>query len=426
MQKTPNAPNAWIVEMEDAADVRIWGLTPPQRQRRLLERAGCVSIRSVSPDESVPDPLECETVMIARADAICDERLIEGVLAATNAVLVAPRRQGWGGPVAAHVSAEHAADVLEMMRRAASGQTDAADRVLADGLSDSCMDRSSRLRLVGPADVASSYTVKLRKFDPPFIYPARAEAARAVEDRLFESSYKGVTDLITKWLWPKPAAAVVRVLANTGVKPNTVTVLSWLLTIAAGVLFWKGWFGVGLLCGWAMTFLDTVDGKLARVTMTSSRIGHVLDHGLDIVHPPIWYLLWGMGLHSGDYATSQSLYAATLIVVVGYLVGRALEGAFILRFKFEMHCWRPIDSLFRTISARRNPNLILLSVGTLGGRPDLGLVMVAIWTVVSIGFHLERLVQALVERSKGAEIVCWHEAQIATAEGPEAHVGAVR
>ena len=222
--------------------------------------------------------------------------------------------------------------------------------------------------------------------------------------------------------WASPPGAGLYV--STVLRPAEHTLR--LLTIAAGVLFWTGWFGAGLLCGWAMTFLDTVDGKLARVTMTSSRIGHVLDHGLDIVHPPIWYLLWGMGLHSGDYATSQSLYAATLIVVVGYLVGRALEGAFILRFKFEMHCWRPIDSLFRTISARRNPNLILLSVATLGGRPDLGLVMVAIWTVVSIGFHLERLVQALVERSKGAEIVCWHEAQIATAEGPEAHVGAVR
>ena len=51
--------------------------------------------------------------------------------------------------------------------------------------------------------------------------------------------------------------------------------------------------------GWLMTFLDTVDGKLARVTVTSSRIGDVLDHGLDIIHPPLWYIAWGVGLPAG-------------------------------------------------------------------------------------------------------------------------------
>jgi phosphatidylglycerophosphate synthase len=45
-----------------------------------------------------------------------------------------------------------------------------------------------------------------------------------------------------------------------------------------------------------MTLLDTVDGKLARVTVASSKFGHVLDHGVDIVHPPFWYLAWGLGL----------------------------------------------------------------------------------------------------------------------------------
>ena len=45
-----------------------------------------------------------------------------------------------------------------------------------------------------------------------------------------------------------------------------------------------------------MTFLDTVDGKLARVTVTSTKLGNVFDHGIDLVHPPLWYLAWGIGL----------------------------------------------------------------------------------------------------------------------------------
>jgi phosphatidylglycerophosphate synthase len=38
-----------------------------------------------------------------------------------------------------------------------------------------------------------------------------------------------------------------------------------------------------------MSVLDSVDGKLARLTFESTPQGDVLDHGMDIVHPPFWY-----------------------------------------------------------------------------------------------------------------------------------------
>jgi hypothetical protein len=96
---------------------------------------------------------------------------------------------------------------------------------------------------------------------------------------------------------------------------------------------------------------------------------------------------------------------------MGYLVGRALEGWFLASFRIEAHSWRPVDALFRTITARRNPNLILLSVGAAGGRPDLGLVMVALWTLVSLGFHAVRLAQAFAARRRGEAVIAWDEAR---------------
>jgi phosphatidylglycerophosphate synthase len=232
---------------------------------------------------------------------------------------------------------------------------------------------------------------------------ARPEEIPAIEKRLFGAAYKNITDLVTKWAWPVPAAAATRVLAQRRVHPNTITIASWILAIAAALLFAGGRFGLGLVAAWVMTFLDTVDGKLARVTLTSSRFGHVLDHGLDLIHPPFWYLAWGFGASGG-------LDAATTVVVIGYFVGRLLEGLFLLSFEMETHCWKPIDSLFRTITARRNPNMILLTVGALAGAPDLGMVMVAIWTAVSIGFHVVRLLQAFVARARGEVIAPWDEA----------------
>ena len=402
---TGSALLAWIIENERASEVRVWALSTSERHRRLLARAGCETIRALDANEDPGDP-QAPSVMIVRSDAIIDERLIEGLFAAQNTILVADRAQnaGWGGAVAAHVDSAHAAEALRVLRRAAEDEPPPTPE--ANGSTP-----AAGIRFAAPGDLAPAYSARLRKLDPPYIHPARAESIREIEDRIFQSSYKGVTDLITKWLWPRPAAAVVRVLARAEIQPNTVTAVSWLLAVVAGVLFWKGWFALGLACGWLMTFLDTVDGKLARVTLTSSRFGNVFDHALDLIHPPLWYLAWGLGV-------SGTIDAATIVIIAGYLLGRGLEGSFILAFKIETHCWRPIDSLFRTITARRNPNLLLLSVGTLGGRPDLGLVMVAIWTVVCMGFHIERILQALFERSRGIRIECWDETSHSEPEPP--------
>ena len=389
------APTAWILAQPEAAGVRIFGLSPEERLRRSLLRAGCTRVETLT--EGAPAP---GGGVFVRGDVLVDERVLAGLVAARNAVLEAPRVEatGWGGPVAAHVDAAHAAAAVDLLR-APDGAVPPED-----------------LTRVSPAEIAPAYVAALRKFEPPWVVPARRGDARAIEDRLFAASYKSITDLVTKWLWPVPAAAVTRVLARFRVHPNTITLLGWLLTIAATWLFFEGRFGLGLVAAWLMTFLDTVDGKLARVTLTSSRIGHVLDHGLDIVHPPFWYLAWGLALGPADAA-------ATAIVVVGYVVGRLVEGAFMLAFDIETHSWRPIDSLFRTITARRNPNLILLSVGALGGRPDLGMWMVALWTLVSLAFHGARLVQAFAARRGGATIAAWHAPPAPREAGPAAGAG---
>ena len=147
--------------------------------------------------------------------------------------------------------------------------------------------------------------------------------------RLFSWSYKGVTDLVTKWVWPIPAQWMVGKCIRYEIRPNHVTLTGLLLVILAGICFTRGHYGWGLLAGWLMTFLDTVDGKLARVTVTSSRFGHYFDHGIDLIHPPIWYVLWGFGLetsHLNGFGFSVS--TALWLIVIGYIAGRLAEGIF--------------------------------------------------------------------------------------------------
>ena len=383
MPTEARAPRAWIVASASPVPVEIWGLSPAERLRRCLDRAGCRPIRSLAAEDSAEAPHE-GLCLVARADRIYDERLIEALAKAPGTMLVDPGNgAAQAVPVAACVEAARFSEALEWIRQRRSG--------VPPGL-----------RGIGPRELASGYIAALRKFEPAYLYPAAPENAREVERRTFAAAYKGATDLVTKWLWPRPARAATRWLASRAVHPNTVTLASWVLAIAAGWLFAVGSFGIGLVLAWLMTFLDTVDGKLARVTLRSSQFGHVLDHSLDLLHPPFWWFAWGYGI-GAPFAPE------TWIVVAGYLVGRLEEGLFLLAFGIEMHCWRPIDGLFRTITARRNPNLLLLSVGTLGGRPDLGLAMVALWTVASLGFHAVRIAQAFAMRARGRAVRPWDE-----------------
>jgi phosphatidylglycerophosphate synthase len=237
---------------------------------------------------------------------------------------------------------------------------------------------------------------------------ARPERQRELEDRLFTGAYKGVTDLVTKWLWPRPARWVTGLCVAGRLSPNHVTLLGLAMVVLAGLAFAHGERGWGLAAAWLMTFLDTVDGKLARVTVTSSRLGHWLDHGVDLIHPPLWYIAWGIGLGTLEPVVPGLSLAWVLgVIVVGYVIGRLVEGAFHLMAPFSIFLWRRIDSYSRLITARRNPNLILLTAAALLGRPDLGLVAVAAWTALSSLVLLARLAMAARERRASGPLRSW-------------------
>jgi hypothetical protein len=69
-----------------------------------------------------------------------------------------------------------------------------------------------------------------------------------------------------------------------------------------------------------------------------------------------------------------------------------------------------VDSQFRLITARRNPNMVILVASLVFARPDIGLELVAWWTIVSLIFHAVRLAQATEASARGQRITSWLEA----------------
>lgn len=340
-------------------------MSSAERLRRSLRLAGV---------EEANRPIPGRRHLLLRTDHVYHPALVRDLAQATrDTVLV-----GAGGEAAAAVCASSLARSVARALAAQGALPEGMRRTDAEGLS-------------------AGYDKALRRRRPTYLLPLDSQTLAEAERQTFAGSYKGVTDLVTKYLWPRPALAVTRWCAERGVTPNAVTGTSLLLVLLAMAAFAQGWFLTGLPAAWAMTFLDTVDGKLARVTLTSSRFGEVLDHGIDLIHPPFWYWAWIIGLQGGLPHAGPVL----AVIVGGYVLQRFQEGLFIALFKIEMHVWRPFDSRFRLITARRNPNLILLTAAALAGRPDLGIAAVAVWTAVCLGVHSVRIVQALAARRRG-------------------------
>ena len=252
----------------------------------------------------------------------------------------------------------------------------------------------------------------LRKRERPFVLPLDPSNAEPVERAAYDAAYKGVTDVLTLYLWRRPAFYLTRWAARAGLSPNFVTLIGAILCVLAFWLFWLGDYWLGILSGFVFMVLDTVDGKLARCTGASSKWGNVFDHGIDLVHPPFWWWSWEHGLLR--YGTPLTPFTTTMVLSViigGYVAQRAIEGISIKRFDgMEIHVWRPLDSKFRLITARRNPNMVILVASLLFRRPDVGLEMVAWWTLISLIFHAVRLAQMTELKARGQKVSSWLDA----------------
>lgn len=378
----PNTPGPRLLILGHC-DVSVWGMTIEERHTRAFRRATMHQTESMGGG-----------TVIIRADYILGEDLVRRLAESEGVILAIPSTNPAKMiAVAAHAGSQKVADV----RAIVAHEVDCESDQIPDGI-----------RILNPSELGSEYNRPLRKRVAPLVLSANDTPVENIERVTFDAVYKGATDFVTKWVWPIPARWATRWAAARKMTPNTVTTFSLGLVILAALLFAKGHFLVGIAVAWAMTFLDTVDGKLARVTLTSSRWGNIYDHGIDLIHPPFWWWAWWHGLkESSVQGMTPELEWALGIVIIGYVVGRLMEGVFKLFFGIETHIWRPVDSYFRTITARRNPNLAILMVATLAGRPDLGFLAVAGWTIFSLIFHAARIFAAAWIRASGGEIRSW-------------------
>ena len=389
--------------VSENSTVRLWGLSSEQRLQRQLkaiskEYSGDFNdIRWLSNADEMP---ERGKVLLLNGSFLFENRTLKGILDRANSIL----QYRDNTAAAAFVDSDHMADVLAYMKE--------------DG-----QPSPEGLQLVQTSDM-EAFDESLRRSTKPLLEAVNAERKNELENRLYGNAYRGITDLVTKFVWPRPAKQIVHLCAVLHISPNMVTSLGLLLVIAACFLFLNGFYGWGLLAGWIMTFLDTVDGKLARVTIQSSKFGHLFDHLIDLFHPPFWYIYWGMSLVYFQPVLGQGQQQMYWIIIIAYVAGRVVEGLFPLLGNCSIFTWRPFDAWFRLVTARRNPCMILLTASFLVGKPEWGFISVTFWTALTTIIMILRLIQAFIVRLTSGPLYSWlSEDDVAT--GPNARAFSV-
>lgn len=388
--------------VSEISKVHLWGMDTGQRLRRQLNEVGKIikgEFRQVHWVEHADDLPATGQVLLFNGNFVFENRTIEGVIAGDNRVLECK-----SGTAAAYVDAKMARQVIDHMH-------------------DQSQPLPDELEIIRPADL-KAFDINLRRSTRPLLELVTSDNQDELEKKLYGNAYRGITDLVTKFVWPRPAKQMVHVCANLGITPNMVTTVGLFLVIAASFLFLNGYYAWGLLAGWIMTFLDTVDGKLARVTIRSSYFGHLYDHLIDLIHPPFWYIMWGASLVGFSGAMGLSFEQMSWAIVFAYVSGRCVEVLFQPLGSCGIFTWRPIDAWFRLITARRNPCMIMLTLSVLVGRPDWGFIAVTFWTVLTTIILNLRLAYAVIIRFKDGPLSSWlSEEDVAT--GPNARSYAV-
>ena len=355
-------------------DARPFGMSARARAEALAVQAGMEPAEAADPTRAT---------LYGDLDFMWDPAWNAALVSRPGAVLVKD-----GRAVLAHLTPGADATALLTAMRSDAPYEGALDRIDAD-------------------EAELSYK-ELRKRERPFVMLLTRDSCEAAERAAYDASYKGVTDLLTLHMWRRPAFHLTRWAAEAGLKPNFVTLVGALLCVATFFLWLWGFYWLGIATGFGFMVLDTVDGKLARCTGQSSKWGNFFDHGVDLLHPPFWWWAWAEGLKTIGVPLER-VYELLVIgaIIAGYVAQRIIEGIFLARFRMDIHVWRPVDSRFRLITARRNPNMLILLVSLLLGRPDAGLQAVALWTILSLIFHAVRLAQANDRRRRGREIHSW-------------------
>ncbi len=187
---------------------------------------------------------------------------------------------------------------------------------------------------------------------------------------------------------------IVRRLAGTSITANQVTMFTTMLGFAVAALFYTGWLRVGVMLGIVVEVLDGVDGKLARITRTTSRAGEY-EHILDFFYENSWYLALGLYFSRAGFPHAMT---AALLMVVFDLIDTLVYAAVDVRWGRSLDNLSPFLTRFRLIGGRRNIYGWMFLIGFFVGFPGYTFYAATLWAGITAAIHTASMIKMASRR----------------------------
>lgn len=413
------APAACIDATRPSALWSLWGMTLVERQLREAARLGVemalvrvsaqteeaaqllrpdyaalfdlepIFVRAADPAAVRQALAELEQpVLFLQGDVVYDDRVLTHLIES--------------GPDSAVRGSQAEAVYLSVEALRAEDGPDSSEAQAAGSSTEPGLPGEASVRTASLVDLGA-YVPALRLTMPPFMVRISDPEQLAEVDRLmYRRTFKGVIDAVALYGYYHLVRWVTRQLSRTTFTPDLFTVLSILAIWGAIPCFATGHLIGGIALAWVGVLLDSVDGKLARLTLHLSDTMGSIEHITAMPGLGLWFVALGWHLTDGSLLTPTPAALTCWAMVICFLFDKLVSGSFRAITGRELFDYRPIDAAFHLVAARRNIHLLILTVGVVIGAIGPAFAAVTGWMAATLLFHLLRFGWAVLA-TEGSE-----------------------
>ena len=215
---------------------------------------------------------------------------------------------------------------------------------------------------------------------------------KRAQAKIVLNASKNPSDLVACYVHRPIENRLVPLVCRLGVTPNQVTLLVNILAYTATALFLTGHLLAASLFCLVVGIVDGLDGKLARVTLSTSRVGS-LEHSFDLLFEFSWLIALALFLSFGGTSTVPLLLCACTIAFVAFY--RSIYDRFGRVAGKSLDDYGDFERVFRRVAGRRNLYNIPILVGILLGAPLYSLVFIAFHAGVTAIVYASRAIKHL-------------------------------
>jgi CDP-L-myo-inositol myo-inositolphosphotransferase len=225
--------------------------------------------------------------------------------------------------------------------------------------------------------LASQGKVKLHYIKADWVDVDDPASFRQAEKILLKSALPDKDGLVSRTVNRKFSLPASKILCNTAITPNQVTLISFLTALAAALSFALHQPALGGILAQISSVIDGIDGEIARLKFLKSNYGSLFDAILDRYAD--FFIVTGMAWDW--FAKAGNL--AVLLVTAAALTGLPLS--MLLKEKYhsitgKAYLPRQDDGLLKFLPANRDGRLFIIMLGGIFNMTPAALVILAVIT----------------------------------------------